>query len=277
MCPVDPSTAPSARDGAAYACSDHGDWPVLICLFGQFRLLKAGQPAPVRGGGKTETLLRHLALRRGHTLPREVLLQSIWPDSEPDLAGQSLNSLVYSLHKLLGQVLRGAQPIVHADGTYRLNTEAGIGVDVACFDALADAGDRQARLGNEAGAAACYRRATHLYSGDLSAGADLHTVIERERLRARYLTGLAYLADHAYASGHYAACLDCALRLLVTDPCREDAHRLAMRCYVRLGERAQALRQYRVCTEVLRAEFGALPEPATAALFDQIRLDPGSV
>lgn len=50
-----------------------------------------------------------------------------------------------------------------------------------------------------------------------------------------------------------------------------------MRCYVRQGERAEALRQYRLCESVLRVEFDALPEPATTALFAQIRLDPGSV
>jgi hypothetical protein len=50
-----------------------------------------------------------------------------------------------------------------------------------------------------------------------------------------------------------------------------------MRCCVRSGERAQALRQYRLCVDILRSEFDALPEPATVALFDQVRRDPGSV
>ncbi|NTU64270.1 MAG: alpha/beta hydrolase, partial [Chloroflexi bacterium] len=68
-----------------------------------------------------------------------------------------------------------------------------------------------------------------------------------------------------------------ASRLLTVDPCREDAHRLAMRCYARRGERAQALRQYQVCETVLRSEFDAVPEPATRQLFDQIRLSPASV
>ena len=77
--------------------------------------------------------------------------------------------------------------------------------------------------------------------------------------------------------GDYTGCLSHARRLLANDPCREDAYRLMMRCYVRLGERAQALRQYRLCQTILRTEFDAVPEPATTALFDQIRLDPGSI
>ena len=88
---------------------------------------------------------------------------------------------------------------------------------------------------------------------------------------------LARLADYHFGHGEYATCLDVAWRLLGHDPCREDAHRLVMQCYTRLGERAHALRQYRLCTEILRTEFDAAPEPATLALFDQIRLSPERV
>jgi hypothetical protein len=52
---------------------------------------------------------------------------------------------------------------------------------------------------------------------------------------------------------------------------------MAMRCHVRLGERAQALRQYQVCHEVLEREFDARPEAATDLLFEAVRLDPDSV
>ncbi len=56
-------------------------------------------------------------------------------------------------------------------------------------------------------------------------------------------------------------------------PCREDAYRMLMRCYIRRGERAAALNLYRRCVDILRAEFDAVPEPTTTALFEQIRLD----
>ena len=57
----------------------------------------------------------------------------------------------------------------------------------------------------------------------------------------------------------------------------EDAHRLAMLSYLKSGQRAQALRQYRLCERILRAEFDAEPEAATRLLFDQLRLDPSSI
>jgi len=50
-----------------------------------------------------------------------------------------------------------------------------------------------------------------------------------------------------------------------------------MRCYVRVGQRAQALRQYRICREVLALEFDARPEESTEELYRLVRTEPGRV
>lgn len=257
--------------------ADEASWPILICLLGSFRLLKAGQPVVLRGGGKTESLLGHLGLQDSHRSPRETLLQRLWPSSDTALACKSLHSLVYSLHKLVGDAIGGAAPVLHDEGYYRLNVEVGIGVDVASFDALVKAGDQHISAGDLAPAASAYSCAVGLYRGDLCIGTDVQALLERERLRARYLTLLAHLADYHYGECAYVACQNYAWRLLGCDPCREDAHRMMMRCYVRQGERAEALRHYRLCVDVLSAEFEAAPETATTRLFEQIRLDPGSI
>ena len=250
------------------------DWPVLICLLGSFRLLKAGQPVALRNASKTRALLANLALEPGYCVSREALLQAIWPDADATLASQSLNSLVYSLRKLLGDQIGGEPPVLHADGFYRLNVDAGVGVDAAWFEALVNAGEQLARSGDQSGAIAQYTYAAQLYQGDLCAVADIQIVVEREYLRALYLTLLARLADYHFSRGDCLTCMGYALRLLSVDPCREDAHRLVMRCHVHQGERAQALRQYQLCASILRAEFEAEPETETTDLYNQIRLQP---
>jgi len=253
-------------------------WPIMICLLGQFRLLKAGEPVPMRNAVKAQALLSNLALDQNYAAPRETLLNALWPNTDADLAGQSLNSLVHSLRKQLVDPLGGASPVVYVDGYYHLNVEAGIGIDVRWFCDLVNAGEQHTRSGRSRDALDCYRCAARLYRGDLCAvNDDVQALVEREHLRAQYLSLLAHLADHHFDLMEYNHCLEYASRLLAVDPCREDAHRLAMRCYARRGERAQALRQYQVCETVLRAEFDAGPEPATQQLFDQIRLSPTSV
>ena len=87
-----------------FSFSGLGDsnYRVLICLLGNFRLLKAGQSAALICGGKTEKLLCLLALRHGRRVPREVVLDTLWPDGDSIHASQSLNSLIYSVNKLIG-------------------------------------------------------------------------------------------------------------------------------------------------------------------------------
>jgi DNA-binding SARP family transcriptional activator len=251
--------------------------PVLICLFGRFRLLRCGVTIPVRSGGKTEAFLSCLALRDGNGMRRDALLDAVWPESDLVRAAQSLTTLVGSLRRLLGGALAGASPVLYIEGGYALNSAAGVAVDVTRFDALAVEGERSMRAGDVVGAMRSWEHAVSLYQDDVCIGGDVHAIIERERLRALQLTLLARLADHCLQAGEHHEALRHARQLLRHDPCREDAHRLVMRCHVRLGERAQALRQYRVCRQVLEHEFGALPEPSTEALFARIRLDPASV
>ncbi len=267
---------PPLWDGVAAPWPDEKAWPLLICVLGTFRVLQAGHPVSVRGG-KTEALLHMLALHHTAGLPRATLLGALWPDSDSALAGEALYSRLHGLHARLGPALGGQAPVLQVDGHYRLNSGAGVGVDVACFDDLATTGDRQARGGHAADAVALYGQAVQLYHGDLCMAADLYAVVERERLRARYLTLLASLGTNAYHAGDSAASLAYAQRVLSYDPCREDAHRLVMRCHVRQGERAQALHQFRVCADILRVAFETMPEPETVALFEQVRRDPTSL
>jgi DNA-binding SARP family transcriptional activator len=251
--------------------------PVFICVLGTFRVLKGGQPVPLRSGGKTQALLLTLSVCDGYCASRGALLEALWPGNHENLSRQSLNTLVHSLRRSLGDAIGGAAPVVHSDGYYRLNVEAGVTVDVGCFDSLARAGERKARAGDIAGAVATYGEALRLYRGDLCVAGDSRAVVERERVRTLYLKLLGHLADYYYSLGNYDACLKTTLDLLAHDPCREDGHRIAMRCYIRRGERAQALRQFQMCRSILLEEFTATPEPATTALYEKVRLSPEDV
>ncbi len=257
--------------------TDEACAPIQICMLGNFRLLRAGHAIAIRSGGKTEAFLCHLGLQYGRRVPSEQLQEVVWPSSDPALAHNSLNTLAYNVHKLLGPSLNGVPLVLHEDGYYRLNSEAGVIVDVVCFDTLARAGDQHLQHGDSLTAAQSYTHAIGLYRGDLCVALDMHAVVERERLRVRYLSLLSRVASYAFSVGNYPECLDYAWRLLRQDPCREDAHRLIMQCHVRSGERTAALRHYHHCEAVLRGELGVVPERATTALFEQIQHDPESI
>ena len=144
---------------------------------------------------------------------------------------------MHELRSALGDALRGEAPVVLTGGHYRLNEAAGVAVDVARFNSLVGSGEHAERAGETTTAVELYENAVHLYGGDLSAaaGGGARIALERERLRASYCRALMRLAGHAYAENEFDAGLAYALELLQHDPCREDAHRLVMRCHVRLG------------------------------------------
>lgn len=252
--------------------------PLAIYMLGGFRLLSQGRPIPIAPGSKLEVLLTILALRSGGScISRDTLLTTLWPNQNSKLAGQSLNSLIYNLRKQLEPELEDTSPILCSDGCYRLNYEHGICNDVFSFDALVRAGNREWHDSNLELAVSSYIAALTFYRGDLCGGSDWYTTIERERLRISHLMVLARVADYHYDLSNYEMALHFGQRMLISDPCREDAHRIIMRCHLRLGQRAEALRQYQFCAQVLRAEFDACPEAATETLYTQLRLHPESI
>jgi DNA-binding SARP family transcriptional activator len=251
--------------------------PVFIGVLGTFTLLKAGTPVTLRAGGRVESLLTELALRTTDGVHRDELLATVWPNTSPSLAGHSLNELVSMLHRRFSDVLDGDGPVARLHGFYAINLSAGVGLDIAAFESAADTGEALLRAGDVEAARRAYAEASSLYRGDLWISNDVRHVVERERLRMRFMSLASALAEWLFREGDYRSALARILDLLAHDPCREDAHRLAIRCYMRLGERAQALRQYRVCCSILMSEFDAEPEEATTTLYDQVRLSPSTI
>jgi DNA-binding SARP family transcriptional activator len=250
---------------------------VLVRLLGPFQIVKLGQPMSLRSGGKAEQLISCLAMQPLCGVHRETLVEKIWPDASPTLASQCLNTLMHRLRTQLADALGGEPPIVRTQSHYVLNLDGGLEVDVVMFEAAVDVGRRLLAAGSTAEAIESYDRAVVLYRGDLTSGTDISGLLERERLRAICLNTLARLADAHFELANNEQALAYAIRLLAVDPCREDAHRMAMRAYVRLGARAQALRQYSLCRTILASEFDAAPEPATGELFNLVRTEPGLI
>lgn len=253
--------------------ADETNFPplVLVALLGSFRLSWGQTLMPFNQQSKAATFLSALALAGQRRLSRAEVLERVWPECESALAKQSLNSLTYRLNKLTHTPLQGAHLVTYEEGEYSLNIPGGVGVDVERFDHWRTQGVRCLHDGDAPAAAHHFEQALLLYRGDLYGDPSIHTIIERERLRAAFLDTLSQLANHHYCRQDPTATLHFIHRLLQHDPCREDAHRMAMRCYVLLGQRAQALRQYRVCCQVLMSEFDAPPEQETLDLYNQIR------
>jgi len=121
-------------------------------------------------------------------------------------------------------------------------------------------------------AAGEYEKAAKLYKDDYLID-DLYedeTMVERERLIYIYTDLLKRLSLHYANIGQLRKSISTCYRILEKDYCDEDTHRLLIECFVRLGLRTRALRQYRLCTTRLRQEYETEPSPKTQALYRSV-------
>ena len=98
---------------------DTWPWPIRIYTLGQFHVLKDDQP--LRFSHKVQrkplALLKTIIALGGQKVREEILLDTLWPDSDGDTAGFALNSAIHRLRKLLAR----EDAIIRQDNEVTLN------------------------------------------------------------------------------------------------------------------------------------------------------------
>jgi DNA-binding SARP family transcriptional activator len=216
-------------------------------------------------------VLRFLLSRPRHGCSRDELLAAFWPDVSPSTARNRLQVAVSGLRRALQEVT-DLQVIEFADGGYRINPALLVDVDVERFEAALSTASRAQRNGDSDGTLAALQEAVGLYRGDfaLDAPYEQWTLLPRESLRITYIDALDRVSRIQSAHGRLDDSITTGLRMLAVDPCREDAHRLLMRCYARQGRLYQALRQYDFCRRILQATLETEPAAETTRLYRAI-------
>jgi DNA-binding SARP family transcriptional activator len=224
---------------------------VSIRLLGDGVVEQDGLPVQLLTTPRVLRLFARLALAPSGRLDRRRLAYDLWPGSSE---GQSLTNLRKVLHD-----------VRQAAGVDEL-----LCVDHRAVSWCADAADRvdvvQLRDAIDAADGA---RVACLYRGDLLPSCyDDWLLAERDRLR-----DAAWVAIEAaaHAATDPSDRLALARTLLSIDPLREPGYQLAMRALAALGQRAEALRTYHRCVEVLERELDVDPDNETLDLYDEIR------
>ena len=240
-------------------------------LFGRFEVFRYDEALSLGRNGKALAILKYLLANRACPVSQDHLMGWLWPDSSLQKARWSLNSAVHGLRKLLGDCpsLASVNCVLLEEGHYRLCPAVRVTTDVDEFDGRYEKGRRLERSGLMPEAVAEYEGAIGLYRGDYLVE-DLYedwTMVERERLSNAYVDMLGRLAAHYAEIGQLQECIGACYQVLEKDRCHEDSHRLLIRCYIQLGRRGGALRQYRLCERILHQDYGTAPSPETQNLF----------
>jgi len=236
---------------------------LVLNLLGGFELRPRGAP-PLDLSTKTgQALLAYLASTGGQRHARDKLAALLWED-RPDQQART------SLRQTLAVMRKALQPFdaswLSADGDWIAIDRDALEIDVVEFERLAGSASAESLI-----------QAAALYKGDLLQGFNLRSEgfaewlrTERERLFGRALQVLGKLLALQSESTDIEAAIATANRLVSLDPLNEGAHRSLMRLYVTQGRQELALRQYEICRDRLRRELNVGPDPATAALHQEI-------
>ena len=212
---------------------------------------------------KGRALLAYLALRPGESHGRDRLARLLWEDAEEELARTSLRQALAALKKSLPA---GAQAALLAD-------VESVGVDPSLLNSDIQA-FRQSLL---AGTRTSLQTAMGHYHGDLLDGFDARSTAfdewlnsERNTLRKQVSDALQRLTELCMAAEDNDGALTASMRLVSLEPLNEAAHRRIMELQARRNAYAEALRQYRVCRDVLRRELDVSPDTATETLYREL-------
>jgi DNA-binding SARP family transcriptional activator len=244
---------------------------VVVQMLGNFRVTIQDSRIKVPAS-RSLSLFKYLLLHHKQDIPREVLMDIFWPDSDVDAARNNLNVAMHNLR----QVLRSATEVAvirFEDGAYGLSNNVDIWLDVEEFERCIKEGQQLEAWNQTTDAVINYEIAVHLYQGDFLADSPYEewAVVEREHLQMAFLEVLDQLSQFYFSQERYTACItECQLALNY-DRCREDVHCRLMQCYSRLGQVPLAMRQYQTCVEALRDELDVGPAPETTQLYEQIR------
>lgn len=210
-------------------------------------------------------ILGYLIAHRRRRISRTELAETLWGEQDGGDARRCLSTALWRLKR----ATRGGPALLSFRGAddVSLDWAGPIWVDSVALELRVQPLLRVAPDALKRTDIGRLQRGVRLYRGDFLVGIDDEWAeFERQRLRNLYLDALYHLTLACAEARNWSGALEWGRRLTQEDPLREDVHRLLMRAYNHLGNRAKALEQYRQCERILERELGVEPMAETQEL-----------
>jgi LuxR family transcriptional regulator, maltose regulon positive regulatory protein len=247
-----------------------------IRTLGRFEVRKSGRTISDAqwAGLRQKLLLKAIVVNGSREIPKDIIMDALWPDSSYDAALKRFKITLHRLRKILEPDVdsrSGNSCILLKDN--RISLDMGCcRVDVNDFLAACDQvrqlrndDDDQLRL------AAC-RAAIDLYQGDFLPEEPYlgWTETKRALLKDHFLSVLMEAAGILEQGGETIHAIGYCETVIQTDPLAEQAYQQLMRLNMRQGQRSAALKVYRALVNVLAAELDTVPDRETNRLYQEI-------
>lgn len=239
-------------------------WKVKVYTLGQFKILVNDRP--VKSSGKVQKkpieVLKALISFGAQNVREERLADELWPDADGDMALKSLETNLHRLRKLIGvdNAIKRKEGQISLDHRY-------CWVDAHAFERSCEGADALSDKPEEE--LACLGRAMEMYTGIFLPNDDNEqwTVSMRERLKSRFLRLVEQVGVYYEQMEDWSRAIELYQRGIDVDELAEIFYQRLMKCYRRLGLRAEAVKAYKKCTKVLSAAFGITPSPRTEQIY----------
>jgi DNA-binding SARP family transcriptional activator len=247
-----------------------------IFTLGQFLVRRGGKVLSDENcrSSRLWELFKYIITHRGHSIPPEVILETLWSKQEYTDPRRASRTLVHRLRQLLDGDFpeKGASYIKFSHSCYNWNTSLDYWVDVDEFENLC----RQAESAKDTiEAIAFYRKAISLYKGDyLPESAYQEWVLPiRSYYRRIYLQSLFKLIGLLRQEKRHDEIIKVCEKAFQVELFEEDLHIFFMDALLAEDKTKQALSHYEYITGVFYRELGVKPSPAMKNVYRQIISD----
>lgn len=246
---------------------DAWPWPIRVYCLGRFSLVRQGTPvaSPGKAQKRPLELLKALIALGGRDVSEPQLMEALWPDSEGDMAKQSLKSTVHRLRKMLGN-----EALLWSDSKLSLDARY-CWVDVWSLERFLNSA-LHTQTDDAAILEQMLTRVDKYYPGAFLQGEDIGYVLGlRERLRSKILRLLTQTAARFYAANNHEQAMLAYQKGLEIEALAEAFHQGIMQCQQALGRTADALATYEHYRQLIRTSLGVEPSAEIAAIAAALR------
>jgi len=238
-------------------------------ILGALNMCNAAGSAVPLSSDRCRTLLALLLLRRDEICSTGELTAGIWGEQAPCSARKNLQTYVWRLRRLLGDV--GAAQLEHRRTGYILSVTTGE-VDLDQFEYRAAVGERLLAAGGAEDASAMLGKALRLWRGQPLSDVLFGERPEGElvRLAERRLTVLENRVEADLACGRGVQVIAELRKLAAENPYRERLHLQLMRALSQCDRQVEALSVFSDIRSLLQREFGLDPGPALQHIRSEI-------
>jgi len=264
------------EDEAASLEATCGTEPLVhVRLFGGLEVVTPDGVVPDRAWRKRKArlLFMMLLVRQGRDVPRDVLLEHLWPDMDEERAKNNFYVIWSAMKRALLPSGRSAPcPYVeHVGGICRVVRPL-VRSDLDDFDdALAGLAEAEA-AGDLPSALSAIQRLREIYRADLLPSEVYDDWFRqlRERCRVQFGDAMLRVSSMCRAAGDSAQAVQLVRAGLEQDPWREDLYQIAMRCQIDTGQRSGAVDMFMACRSKLSEDLGLDPSVETRRLYDEV-------